>query len=67
MAYTTDAALLADIRDEIQARIIGKPVEYRIADISLRRCTLKELLAMEKSLLAKTTSGVALATFRRHV
>ncbi len=70
MAYTTDAALLADVRDAIQHIVSGKAAEYRVGQRDLTYLKLSELRDMEADLVRKTApqavrSGVALARFRR--
>lgn len=70
MAYTTDAALLADVRDAIQFLVSGKVAEYRVGQRNLAYLKLSDLREMEADLARKTAtpavrSGIALARFRR--
>lgn len=70
MAYTTDAALLADVRDAIQKLVSGAVQEYRIGQRNVTYLDLDDLRKMEADLVRKTAtpaerSGVALARFRR--
>ena len=67
MAYTTDAAELQKIRDAL-SKLRETPLEwYSIADLQVHYRKISELEASERKLLARMTSGVALATFRRPV
>lgn len=67
MAYTTDAALLQDVRDAIQALIVGRVKAYRIADRNFTYNELGELRAIEKDLVTRValadTGGVGVVSF----
>ncbi len=70
MAYTTDAALLADVRDAIQKIVSGGVGEYRVGQRTVTYLDLADLRKMEADLDRKTAtpavrSGRALVRFRR--
>lgn len=69
MAYTTDAALLQDIRDAIQALVVGRVKSYRIGDRNFDYNDLSELRDLERDwsqrVALATDGGLAVASFHR--
>ncbi len=69
MAYTTDAALLQDIRDAIQGIVSGRVQSYRIGDRNFTYVDLSELRALEADVNARVSAsadgGLAVASLHR--